>query len=145
MPMKRSALLSAGAAVVIVAGGVAVAGDALASGTTHTLHLTTTRLQFVNTSKTTFVQTEAVFNAAKKVGYETISCNDGGSRVKCSLSFALENGMLLGHMTIPITSTPTTTVSGKITGGLGTFTNATGTVKGRITGKHSTFTVKYHS
>lgn len=143
--MKRSVLLSAGAAVVIVAGGIAVAGDALASGSTHTLHLTTTRLQFVNTSKTTFVQTEAVFNAGKKVGYETISCNDGGNRVKCSLSFALENGMLLGHLTIPITSTPTTSVSGKITGGLGTFTGDTGTVKGRITGRHSSITVKYHS
>lgn len=143
--MKRTALLGAGAAVVIAGGGIAVAGSALATGSSHTLHLTTTRLQFVNTSKTTFVETDSVFKSAKKVGYETISCNDGGHQIICSLSFALENGMLLGHLTIPITSGESTSVTGKITGGLGSFTGDKGTVKGVITGKHSSFTVKYHS
>ncbi len=114
-------------------------------GSSHTLHLTTTRLQFVNTSKTTFVQTEAVDKSGKKIGYETISCNDGGNQVLCSVSFAMGSGMLLGHLTIPITSTESTSVSGKITGGLGSFSGDRGTIKGTITGKHSTYTVKYHS
>jgi hypothetical protein len=143
--MKRTALLSVGAAAVIVVGGIVVGGTALAAASSHTLHLTTTRLQFVNTSKTTFVQTEAVDKSGKKIGYETISCNDGGNPVLCSVSFAMGSGMLLGHLTIPITSTESTSVSGKITGGLGSFSGDRGTIKGTITGKHSTYTVKYHS
>jgi hypothetical protein len=143
--MKRTALLSVGAAAVIVVGGIVVGGTALAAASSHTLHLTTTRLQFVNTSKTTFVQTEAVDKSGKKIGYETISCNDGGNQVLCSVSFATGTGMLLGHLTIPITSTESTSVSGKITGGLGSFSGDRGTIKGTITGKHSTYTVKYHS
>jgi hypothetical protein len=143
--MKRTALLSVGATAVIVVGGIVVGGTALAAASSHTLHLTTTRLQFVNTSKTTFVQTEAVDKSGKKIGYETISCNDGGNQVLCSVSFATGTGMLLGHLTIPITSTESTSVSGKITGGLGSFSGDRGTIKGTITGKHSTYTVKYHS
>lgn len=143
--MKRTAVLGAGAAVIIAVGGLAVAGAALATASSHTLHLTTKRLQFVNTSKTTFVETDAVFKSAKKVGYETISCNDGGHQIVCSLSFALENGMVLGHLTIPITSGESTNVTGRVTGGLGNFTGDKGTIKGVITGAHSTYTVKYHS
>jgi hypothetical protein len=141
--MRRTVALSA-VSLAIAAGGLGVAGAALAAGGSHTLHLTTTRLQFVNTSKTTFVETDSVFKSAKKVGYETISCNDGGHEIICSLTIALQNGILLGHLTIPITSDETTNVSGKVTGGLGTFVGDKGTVKGQITGKHSTFTVKYH-
>jgi hypothetical protein len=143
--MNRTVVLRAGVAAVVAAGALVLGGDALAASGSHTLHLTTTRLQFVNTSKTTFVQTEAVYRSKTKVGYETISCNDGGNQVVCSLSIALKNGMLLGHLTIPITSTESTSVSGKVTGGLGAFTGDLGTIKGTITGKHSVYTVKYHS
>jgi hypothetical protein len=142
--MKRTAVLSAAAAVVIIGGGVLAGTAALASGSSHTLHLTTSRLQFVNTPKSTFVETDAVSRAGKKVGYETISCNAGGSQVLCSLSFALAGGMLLGHLTIPITSGESTSVSGKVTGGLGIFAGDRGTIKGSIIGKRSVFTVKYH-
>ncbi len=140
--MKPIALLGAGALVVVGAG---LAGPALAAGTSHTLHLTTTRLQFVNTSATTFVETDAVFRAGKKVGYETISCDDGGHQIVCSVSVALEDGMLLGHVTIPITSGKTSKVTGKVTGGLGRFKGDKGTVKGTISGKHSTLTLTYHA
>jgi hypothetical protein len=143
--MKRTALLSIGAAVVIVTGGTVAAGAALAAGSSHTLHLTTKRLQFINTSKTTFVETDVIERAAKKVGYESISCNDGGQQIVCSLSLALTNGMLLGHLTIPISSDASTSVSGAITGGLGTYAHDKGTVKGKITGNTSTLTVTYRS
>jgi hypothetical protein len=143
--MRRTALLSVGAVVVIATGGVIAGGTALAAGGSHTLHLTTTRLQFVNTSKTTFVETDVIDRSAKKVGYETISCNDGGTAIVCSLSLALTNGMLLGHLTIPISSGASTAVSGTITGGLGSYAHDKGTVKGQITGKVSSFTVTYRS
>jgi hypothetical protein len=81
---------------------------------------------------------------AKKVGYETISCDYGGHQIVCSLSVALEDGMLLGNLRIPITNTLTSHVTGKVTGGLGGFSGDKGTITGTITGKHSTFTIKYH-
>jgi hypothetical protein len=143
--MKRTVLLGAVAALGLAAAGITAGGAALAAGGSHTLHLTTTRLQFVNTSKTTFVETDAVSRVGKKVGYGTLSCNDGGQQVVCSLSLALENGMLLGHLTIPITSGESTSVAGKLTGGLGVFSGDKGTIKGEINGKHGTYTVKYHS
>jgi hypothetical protein len=64
--MRRAALLGVGAAVAIAAGGIAVAGSALATSSTHTLHLSTTRLQFVNTSHTTFVETDVAERAGKE-------------------------------------------------------------------------------
>jgi hypothetical protein len=142
MAMKRIAILSTGAALVLAGG---IAGTALASGSSHTLHLTTARLQFVNTSSTTFVEADSVSKSAKKVGYESITCNDGGHQIACSLTIALKGGVLLGHLTIPISSSATTSVTGKVTGGLGDYRGDTGTVKGTITGKHGTLTVKYHS
>jgi hypothetical protein len=142
---KRTALLGAGAALGFAAAGITAGGAALAAGGSHTLHLTTTRLQFVNTTKTTFVETDAMFKAGKKVGYDTLSCNDGGQQVICSLSLALENGMLLGHLTIPINNLQSTKVAGKLTGGLGVFAGDKGTIKGAIDGKHGTYTVKFHS
>jgi len=143
--MTRKALLSAGAAVVVAASGIVAGGVALAAPSSHTMHLRATRLQFINTSKSTFVETDVIARAGKRVGYETISCNDGGHQIICSLSFALGTGMLLGHLTIPITSTTSTTVTGAVTGGLGGFAGDKGTVKGTITGKHATYTVKFHS
>jgi hypothetical protein len=128
-----------------VVGGIAAGGIALATSNSHTLHLATTRLQFVNTSKTTFVETDAVFKSTnKKVGYSTITCNDAGNEIKCSLTIALKGGVLLGHLDIPITSDSSTNVTGKVSGGLGSFTGDKGTIKGVITGKHATYTVKYH-
>ena len=139
--MKRTALLGAAVAAAVVA-GVAAGGIALATSDSHTLHLTTTRLQFVNTSKTTFVEADAVFKT-KKAGYETITCNDGGQQIVCSLTIALKGGVLLGNLSIPITSDTSTNVTGKVTGGLGKFAGDKGTIKGVITGKHATYTVKY--
>jgi hypothetical protein len=143
--MNRTGWLGAGVAAAALAAGIAAAGVALAAGSSHTLHLTTTRLQFVTPSHSTFVQTDAVYRSSTKVGYETLSCNDSGQAILCSLSFAVKNGMLLGNLTIPITSTSSTAVSGKVTSGLGVFKGDKGTITGVITGKHSTYTVKYHS
>ncbi|HTW19946.1 MAG TPA: hypothetical protein VME70_07025 [Mycobacteriales bacterium] len=139
--MKRIALAGAVAASVIA---VVLAGTALAAGSSHTLRLTTTRLQFVNTSSTTFVQADTVDRKGKKAGYETITCDDSGHQISCSMTLSLQGGVLYGHLAIPITSEATTKVSGAITGGLGRYAGAKGTVKGSITGKHSSLTVKYH-
>jgi hypothetical protein len=131
--MRRIALAGAGAAVV------------LAAGSTHTLHLATSRLQFVDTTSTTFVESDAVSRAGKKAGYESISCNDGGHQIVCLVTIALKGGVLLGHLAIPITSSATTDVTGRITGGLGAYNGDKGSVSGTITGKRGTLTVKYHS
>jgi hypothetical protein len=132
------------AVAAAVGAGATVTGVALASAGSHTLHLTTNRLQFVNTTSSTFVETDAVFKSARKVGYETISCDDGGHQIVCSMTVALKGGVLLGHLTIPITSNATTKVSGKLTGGLGTYSGDKGKITGSITGKHSAFTITYH-
>jgi hypothetical protein len=143
--MKRIALLGTGAVAALAAGGILVAGTATAAGGTHTVHLKTTRLQVADPSRSTFVETDAVFKAAKKVGYENLSCNDGGTKVLCSLSIALPNGMLLGHVTSPITTSDKTTLTGKVTGGLGIYTGDKGTIKAVVNGKHARYTITYHS
>jgi hypothetical protein len=143
--MNRAALLATGATTVIAAGGVLIAGTASAAGSTHTLRLTATRLQLADTSQSTFVETDAVFKAGKKVGYENLSCNDGGQNVLCSLTIALPNGILLGHVTTPITTSDSTTLSGRVTGGLGIYTGDKGTIRASVNGKHSKYTITYRS
>jgi hypothetical protein len=142
--MKRTALQVAVAAAALAL-AAAMTGMASAAAKVHTQHLTGKRLQFVNTSNTTFVETDAVRRGATKVGYETISCNDGGHQIACSLSLALTNGMLLGNLTIPISSSSSVHFHGRLTGGLGRFAGDHGKIKGTISGKRSVFTVTYQS
>jgi hypothetical protein len=143
--MNRSALIGSGAVATIVAGGILAVGSAQAAGGSHTLHLRSHRLQVANTSKATFAETNVVTKSGKTVGYETLSCNDGGTGVKCSLSLSLPNGMLLGGVTTPITTSDQTTLTGKITGGLGAFVGVKGTVTADVTGKNANYTITYHS
>jgi hypothetical protein len=142
--MKRTVLRVAVAAATLAL-VAPMTGMASAAARVHTQHLTARRLQFVNTSNTTFVETDAVRRGTTRVGYETITCNDGGQQIACSLSLALENGILLGHLTIPISSGSTVHFRGRLTGGLGRFAGDTGTIRGTISGKRSAFTVKYRS
>jgi hypothetical protein len=143
--MNRNVVLGTGAVVVIAAGSLVVGGAASASGSPHTLHVTATVLKHINTSKTTFVETDTLTHRGKKVGFESQSCNDASQGVKCSVTFALKNGVLLGHSTSPITSTSTGTVAGAITGGLGKYTGDKGRLKATIDGIHADFTIVYHS
>lgn len=143
--MSRTSLLGSGAVAVVAAGGILIAGTASAAGGSHTLHLATTRLQVTSTSQSTFVETDAVFKAGKKIGYENQSCNDGGTNVKCSLTIALANGILIGHATSPITTHPKTTFTGKVTGGLGIYAGDEGTIEVKANQKHATYTIRYHS
>lgn len=143
--MNRTVMIGSGAIATIVAGGILAVGPAHAASGSHTLHLRTHRLQVANTSKSTFAETDVVTESGKRVGYETLSCNDGGTGVKCSMSLSLPNGMLLGGVTTPITTSNQTTLTGKITGGLGRFTGAAGTVTAQVSGKNATYTITYHS
>lgn len=143
--MKRSALLGVGALATALAGGGMAMGATQATGKLHILHVQTHRLQVSNTSRTTFAETSAVRKAGKKVGYETSSCNDGGTNVKCSMSMSLPNGMLLGYITTPITTSDKTTLTGRVTDGLGKYAGVTGTIKADVNGKNSSYTITYHS
>lgn len=143
--MNRTTLIGSGAIASVVAGGMLAVGSAHAASGAHTVHLRAHRLQLANTSTTTFAETDAVTKAGRKIGYEILSCNDGGTGVRCSMSLSLPNGILLGGVTSPITTSNQTTLTGKITGGLGRYTGAKGTVTAKVSGKDATYTITYHS
>jgi hypothetical protein len=142
--MKRMILLSSSAVAVAAAGSLVLGGSAAtATSSTHHLHLHATVLKSVETSATTVVETDRLRRHGTTVGFETQSCNDGGQGVKCSVSFALTNGMLLGHTASAITTSNHGTFHGTITGGLGTYTGSKGTVKGHVDGIHASLVITY--
>jgi hypothetical protein len=151
--MSRNALLGGVAVATVVAGGIMAGGSAGATSTTqaqahphtHTIRLTATRLSLANTSKSTFVEANTVFKAGKKVGYETQSCNDGGTNVVCAVTFSLPRGVLLGHFTVPITTSDKSKTTGKITGGLATYSGDHGTIHASFNGSHAKYRLTYHS
>lgn len=143
--MNRTTLIGSATLATVVAGGVLVIGSANAASSSHTLHLRAHRLQVANTGKSTFAEPDVVTKGGRKVGYATLSCNDGGTGVKCSMSLSLPNGMLLGGVTTPITTSNQTTLTGKITGGLGRYTGAKGTVTAKVSGRNAAYTITYRS
>jgi hypothetical protein len=142
--MNRNVVLSAGAAAVLVVGAVTVATSAAAAGGSHTLVLTGKTLQTTSLGKSNSVEADVLTKAGKRVGYETESCNFGGTNDKCAVTITVKGGVLLGHITFPITNGTSPTATGKITGGLGAYTGSKGTIKVVSTANHGTITVKYH-
>jgi hypothetical protein len=143
--MNRTTLLASGAALTLVAGTTfAAVGVASASGKTHTLVLHGTTLSTHEIGKSHEVEANTLRKGGKIVGYSTDSCDFGGTKDKCAVTYALEGGDLLGHVTFPITSGQSSTATGKITGGLGSFTGARGTIKVQTGGPNAgTITLKY--
>lgn len=141
--MNCNVILGTGAAVVLAAGSLVAAGSALAESSSHTLHLKAKVLKTVETSKSTSVETDALRKGGKTVGFETQSCNFGGTGDVCAVTFALKNGTLLGSTTSPITPSSSVKYKGKITGGRGKYSGDKGTIAVSVTGIRAKLTIVY--
>jgi hypothetical protein len=143
--MNRTTLLASGAALTLVAGSTfAAVGVASASSSTHTLVLHGTTLSTHEIGKSHEVEANTLRKGGKIVGYSTDSCDFGSTQDKCAVTYALEGGDLLGHVTFPISNGSDPAAHGKITGGLGSFTGAKGTIKVIQSGPSAgTITLKY--
>lgn len=141
--MNRNVILGTGAAVVIAAGSLVAATSASAGSSSHTLHLKAKVLKTVETSKSTSVETDVLRKAGKTVGFETQSCNFGGTSDACAVTFALKNGTLIGATTSPISQSSSVKYKGKITGGRGKYAGDKGTIAVSATGARAKLTIVY--
>jgi hypothetical protein len=141
--MNRTAVLATGCAAVMLAGGVVVAGSAIAAGGSHTLKLRGTILQQKELGPSHAVEVDTLRHAGKKVGYTTDSCFFGGQNDVCTVTFALKTGVLYGHVTFPITTGTSPVAKGRITGGLGSYSGAKGTIRVLTSGHHGSYTLTY--
>lgn len=123
----RTALIAAGSAVVLAAGGVAIALPASASGGTHTLKFTAVTLKSANFSKTNFGQSEKDVVAGKIIGFDMVygHFNTKTETARGGVTFETNGGVLYGTLKFSNTG-----ASGKVTGGTGKFHGATGTIVG---------------
>jgi hypothetical protein len=156
--MNRTTILATGAIATLAAGTIVATGAANAAGTTHTLKLVGSTVQQTQLGKSHEVETDLLRKPASsstvpigsktppkgaKQGYAIESCSFGAQNDVCSLSIALKAGILYGHVTFPITTGDSSTAKGKITGGLGGYSGATGHIK-IVTGpKQGAYTITY--
>lgn len=129
MNVRRSLLIGAvGAAVLgLVPASVAVASTHSASTTT--LRFTAT-ITATKSSNTGYVETGTDTRGNNRLlGWYTISCQfTSSTAANCGGAGSTLNGMI--YFTFPL-STKSNTLSGKVTGGTGAYSGATGTIKGK--------------
>jgi hypothetical protein len=138
----RTALVAAGSAAVLAAGGIAIAMPAAASNPSHTLKFTAVRQKSVVFSPTTYGQSEKDVNAAGKiVGLDMLY---GHFNVKQAggVTFELSGGFITATLHLSAGK-----AEGKITNGTGKYKGVTGTVVGKELNKAGTraaITITYH-
>jgi hypothetical protein len=143
---KRAIAIGIASAATVAAGlGVATTVDgASAAAKVHHLKFVSAPIAFHRTGNGTFVGTEVNRHQGKVVGYDTFSGKFNRHTGKAFLRVAVsrKGGLLFAHVThgdhVPFT--------GKVTGGRGRFSGATGTVRG-FTPKHSEkvfVRIRYH-
>lgn len=130
------------AAVLIPVAGVGLAGSALASGGSTTVHLRAVHGDSPATSGRAFIDTDALFNpAGSQVGDDVINCVPARNfSSRCSFAIALAHGNLLGTFT----ETSSGGISGKITGGTRGYHGVKGTIRGKDAGQSAQLTLTYH-
>ena len=133
MKVRRSLLTGVVAAAML---GLVPAGLALASA--HSRSATTIKFVATQTaqhrsSKTTFEQVGTETKSGKLIGYYTLSCRlTSATSGKCGGAGSLSRGMI--YFRFPLSTTSKTFV-GKVTGGTGAFSGATGTITGKSISK----------
>jgi hypothetical protein len=135
---KRWVLTSAVGIGALVSVGLGVSQASGGSTThTHTLHFTAVTVANANTSKHTFSGADKDVHKGKKIGTDVTQCkaNKAFTKVRCEVALALRGGILYGTFNI---SQNDTISHGKVTGGVGRFTGATGTISGHAGKKNNT-------
>ena len=123
------ALVSVGLGVSQASGG--------SSLRSHTLHFTAVTVANANTSKHTFSGADKDVRKGKKIGTDVTQCraNKSFTKVRCEVALALRGGILYGTFRI---SQSDAISHGKVTGGVGRYTGATGTISGHSGKKNNT-------
>jgi hypothetical protein len=139
----RTSLAAAGVAALLGTGALVLPAVASASSATHTLKFTAVQKASHSFTKTTGADQETDVNAAgKTVGFDMIyfaatSATSGNVNITVDTS----GGFLYGTATVTKTGAVT---NGKVTGGTGAFTGATGTIKAKvISSKKHAVTITY--
>ncbi len=139
MNARRPLLIGAvgAAALGLVPAGLAVASTHSASTTTIKFIATTTAS---SSSKTGFQMTGTETQSGKLLGWYVLSCQFTSPKAaNCGGAGLTAQGMI--YFKFPTTMTAKT-FSGKVTGGTGAFSGATGTIKGKaISSKKEAITV----
>jgi hypothetical protein len=128
MNVRRSLLIGAvgATALGLVPASVAVASMHSAPTTTLKFITTTTATKI---SKTASVETGTETQGKTLLGWFTLSCQfTSSTTAKCGGAGSGLSGTI--YFTFPL-STTSNTISGKVTGGTGAYSGATGTIKGK--------------
>ncbi len=143
---SRRALTAAGSAAVLAAGlGIAASGDASANSTMHTLTFVSVSNKGFSPTKNTFLSKANEYSHGKLVGYDIVSGRFNVHTKKVTLWVTLERAG--GQLYARIVTGNSPSFTGRVTGGSGDFSGASGTVTGHSPSQHSNrtyVTVHYH-
>jgi hypothetical protein len=123
--------------------GTLIAGGSTAAATAHTVRFTAVRLQ-LHQSGHTFVFAEKDLIDRGVVGYDSATCHyvPSVNRTHCDAAFSRVRGLTYVHLTVDGSGHG----AGRITGGTGSYRNATGTVRFLgVSQTRSKFTFVYNS
>lgn len=140
--MKLRALVVAGAAAALMGGIGAFVLPVAASGRsrTHTLKFTSVALRQANFSKVTAGAIAKDVNDGKTIGFDQIYVTFHPRTRRTSAGVALETngGFIYGTINLNSGTSVGSVVHGKVMGGTGKFSGATGTITGRQVNKIGT-------
>jgi hypothetical protein len=136
MKLRTSAAL-AGSAAALAAGGW-LAAPALASSGSTTLHFTAKPIATQSFTKVYGSEVDKDVSGGKVISYNVL---DFVSATSADVSLALKDGFLYGNFTVSSAGA----LSGKVTGGTGSYAGDTGTITGQgLQSGGAKVTVVYH-
>jgi hypothetical protein len=140
----RTSIIAAGAAVVLGGtGALALPAVASAHSVTHTLKFTSVTVNSVQFTKTSRgLQDTDITSKGKTIGFDDVNLTlTSATSGTADVAIDISGGFLYGTVT---TTNSGKTLTGKVTGGTGTFAAATGTITGKaITSSKTAVTITY--
>ena len=133
--MKRTSLVTTTAALV-AGGGLVLAVSAAGTASTahaarnHQLTITAHTISSVQVGKDHLIESDKAVRSGHTIGYTANSCtfDFAASKAHCLVTFGRPQGQLRMRVTV---NAQTGASSGRITGGSGAYSGATGTVTGQ--------------
>jgi hypothetical protein len=127
MKIRKPAMAVAAAAVLGTTGGLALPALASTHDTSHTLTFTSETVKSVGFTKTTDGSQDTDVNSTgKTIGFDVVyGAATGRTSYTVNATVTTTGGLIYGTLT---STNSGKTFSGKVTGGTGAFTGATGTI-----------------
>ncbi len=144
----RTTITAVGAAIVVgTTGALVLPAAASAHTVTHTLKFVSVLKKLVVYTKTTVAEQDTdVTSAGKAIGFDELYATATGKTTgTADIAYAEHGGLLYGTLTLTHNGAD---AHGRVTGGTGTFTRATGTITAKPankTGTHSAVIITYTS